>query len=84
MATSLSHRWTFILHMIRCAHLCSKPKRHFDGFSRFCTDDSRVSLYLTMRRASPLKNCPFSWGELDAHLIHGSLGPPESSTQTAH
>jgi len=26
---------------------------------------------------------PFPWRDLDPHLIHGSLGPPESSTQTA-
>jgi len=32
---------------------------------------------------SPPKLCPFPWGNLDHHLIHGSPGPPESSTQTA-
>ena len=26
---------------------------------------------------------PFPWGDLDPHLIHGSPGPPKSSTQTA-
>ena len=31
----------------------------------------------------PPQNCPFPWGDLDPHLIHGSLGPPESITQTA-
>jgi len=31
----------------------------------------------------PPKNCPFPWGNLDLHLVNGSLGPPESSTQTA-
>jgi len=29
------------------------------------------------------QNCAFPWGDLDSDLIHGSLGPPESSTQTA-
>jgi len=28
------------------------------------------------------KNAPFPWGELDLHLIHNCLGPPECSTQT--
>ena len=31
----------------------------------------------------PPHNCPFSWRDVDLHLIHGSLGSPESSTQTA-
>ena len=30
----------------------------------------------------PLK-LPISWGDPGPHLIHGSLGPPESTTQTA-
>jgi len=29
------------------------------------------------------QNCPFPWGDLDPHLIHGPLGPPESTSQTA-
>jgi len=29
------------------------------------------------------KNCPFLQGTLDLHLIHGSLGPPESLTEMA-
>jgi len=31
----------------------------------------------------PFQNCSFLWGDLDSRLIHGSLGPPKSSTQTA-
>jgi len=31
----------------------------------------------------PPQNCPFPWGNLDSHLIHGSLGPLKSSTQMA-
>jgi len=34
-------------------------------------------------RRHPLSKCPFPWGDLDPHLIHGSLGPPESTSQTA-
>jgi len=33
--------------------------------------------------AHPPQNCPFPWMDLDPNLIRGSLGPPESSTQTA-
>jgi len=59
-----------------------QPKRHLVRFSCFCTDDHRVSPYFTTGLPWPLKIAP-SHGDLDAHLIHGSLGPPESSTQTA-
>jgi len=30
----------------------------------------------------PLSKLPLPTGDLDPHLIHGSLGPPESSTKT--
>jgi len=33
---------------------------------------------------SALKIAPFPWGDLDPHLIHDLLGPPESTTQTAY
>ena len=29
------------------------------------------------------QSCPFPWGDLDHHLINGSSGQPESSTQMA-
>jgi len=29
------------------------------------------------------ENCPFPWGDLNPHLTHHSVGPPESSTKTA-
>jgi len=32
----------------------------------------------------PLKIAPSRWGDLDSHLIHGSLGQPKSSTQMAY
>jgi len=41
-----------------------------------------VSLYFTMLHPFPPPNCPFPWGDADSHLVHGSLGPLESSTQT--
>ena len=59
------------------------PHRHLNRFSRFCTDDRRVSLYFTMGHPFPPQNCPIPWVDLDPHLIRGSLGPTESSTQTA-
>jgi len=29
------------------------------------------------------QNCPFPWGDPGPHLVHGSLAPPESISQTA-
>jgi len=72
--------------MILTAHAGPQPKRHPYLFSRLCTDDLRVSLYFTMGRLfspPPQKNCPFQWGDLEHHLIHGYPGPPKSSTQMA-
>jgi len=42
-----------------------------------------VSLYFTMGYPFPPQNCPFPWWDLDPHLIHGLLVPPEYTTQTA-
>jgi len=53
------------------------------GFRHFCTDDCRVSLYFTLGRPFPPSKLPFPMGGSGPHLIHGSLGPPISSTQTA-
>ena len=47
--------------------------------SRFCTAHGRKSLYFTMGASFP-QNCPLPWGNLNPHLIHGSLGPSESSS----
>jgi len=71
------HLWT-PSNTIPTAHPSPQPKRHLNRFSGFCTDDRRVSLYsyFTMGR-------PFPVGDLNPHLIHGSLCPSESSTQTA-
>jgi len=37
-----------------------------------------------MGRPFPPQNCPFPCGDLDPHLIHGSLGPPESPQPKGH
>ena len=42
-----------------------------------------VSLYFTMGCTFPPQNGPFPQGDLNPHLIYGSLGPLESSTWTA-
>jgi len=44
----------------------------------------RAECHHTLQRTapSPLKNAPFHGGS-EPYLIHGSLGPPKSSTQTA-
>jgi len=34
-------------------------------------------------RLSSPQNYPFPWGNVDSHLIHGSLGPPQTSNLTA-
>ena len=41
--------------------------------------------WLTMLFSGPdnLQSCHFPLGDLDPRLIHGSLGPPKSPTQTA-
>jgi len=52
--------------MIATAHPSPQPKRHLDRFSRFCTDDRRVSLCFTM-------GCPFSPSKLP--LPMGGIGP---------
>ena len=46
-----------------------------------CTPHGRVSLGLPGHVLSP-NNCAFAWGS-GHHLIHASLGAPESITQTA-
>jgi len=74
---------TPIYFMIPWGRPSPQFKLHHDWFSYFHTGDCRVSLYFTMERSFPPQNCPFPWGDLDPHLIHGSLGPPKSSTQMA-
>ena len=74
--------WTYIEFMIPWVSPSTQPKQNLDRFSHFCTDDHRVPLYFAMGRAFLLKITP-SHGGCGPHLIRGSLGPPESSTQTA-
>ena len=50
--------------------------------SHFCIANGRVSLGMPSHVLSP-KNCPFASGNLYPHLIHGSLIPPDPTTQTA-
>ena len=70
--------------MISWAHSSPQPKRHLDRFSRFCTDNCRVSLYFTMGRPFPSQSWPSIGGSgPPSNTVHGSLGPTESSTQTA-
>jgi len=54
------------------------------GSGIFFTAHRRVSSGMPRHVLSP-KNCVFTFGDLDPHLIrvHDSFGPPESSTQTA-
>jgi len=68
--------------MIPWAHPSTEPKGHLDRFSRLSRDDRRVSLYFRMGRPFPLKIAG-SHGGSAPHLIHGSLGQPESSTEMA-
>jgi len=42
-----------ISYIIRWTHWSPQPKQCLDWFSRFCTDDRKVSLYFTMGRPSP-------------------------------
>ena len=47
------------------AHPSPQPKLQIDRFSRFCTDDRRVSYTLQRFSRIPLKIFPFPWGYLD-------------------
>jgi len=52
------------------------------GSAVYTTSQQRTAILHNQPPFSPY-NCPFLCGYLDPHLIHGSMGPPESSTQTA-
>ena len=77
------HRWIPILHMIPCAHLSPKPNGISICLALFAQMNAECHCTLQWDAPSPRKNCPFPWGNLDPHLIRGSLGPPESPIQTA-
>jgi len=72
-------------HWRQCwAQPSPNTKWHLDWFSRFCTAHGRETLYFTMGRPFSLFKLLLPMGGIwTPHLIHGSLGPPESSTQTA-
>ena len=59
-----------------------QPKRHLDSCSHFCTAHGRVSACMPGHVHSPCK-LSVGIGRSGPHLIHGSLGPPESTRQTA-
>jgi len=66
--------------MVPSAHSSPQPKRHLDRFSHFCTvhGDCRRGC---LGKSFPLK-IAFRTRGPGPHLIHTSLDPPESITQT--
>jgi len=68
-------------YVIPWAHLSPQCKWHLRWFIRFCTAHHRV-LHFTIGHPFPLTIAP-SHGVSGPHLIHGSLCPPKSSTQTS-
>jgi len=58
-------------------HPTQHPKLHLNRYSCFRTPHGKES-QLQCAATFPPQNCP-----LDPHLIHSSLGPPESTAQTA-
>jgi len=74
-------------HLTRDSLGPSEPKRHLERFSRFCTDDRRVSLYFTMVCLFPLKiaSCPLAMGVSGPHVIRAAVGMgiPVTATVTA-
>jgi len=53
----------------------SQPKQHLDQLNRLHSSWQTL-LYFTMGCPFPPQNCPFTEGDLDPYLTHGSLGPP--------
>ena len=58
------------------------PKWLLDHFSHFCATHGRQSWYITVGHPLSLKIALFVVGSWP-HQVRGSLGPPESATQTA-
>jgi len=75
-----SHLANTIELLLPSAHPSPQSKRQIDRFSRSCTAHGRKPPMLIVGSYFP--EIDPSHGELDAHLIHGSLGQPKSSTQT--
>ena len=82
MATSLSATGP-PSNTIPTAHPSPQPKQHLDRFSRFCTDDCRMSLYFTTGCPFPPSKLPLPTGGIWIPSNTWFLGPPKSSTQTA-
>ena len=84
MCPHMRAHWRHLANVIELvlpsAHPNLQPKRQIDRFSHFCTAHGRVSSGMPGHVFSP--NCPLAWGS-GPHLIHASLGPSESITQTA-
>ena len=79
---STAHGWfTHILPHASLSPTEAMPQRHLLRFSCFCTAHGRQSLYFTVGLPFPLQN-PIHIRDLDSHLTHGSLGPPESTYHT--
>ena len=61
----------------------SKSQTTSHSVQPFCTAHGRDLWYFTMGRRFLQLKLSIPIGDLDPNLIHGSLGPPESSTHTA-
>ena len=55
----------------------------FFQFTFFTSPYNPVLYSAFFRLPYTTKSCPFTCGDLDPHLIHASVGPPESTSQTA-
>ena len=66
----------------------SAPKRNLDRFSRFfraysLNQTCKILCFTMLKSGTDNPKMPLSVGDYRPHLTHGSLGPPESRTQTA-
>jgi len=68
--------------MVPWARPSPQPKWHLDQFSFFTQMTTKCPYTLQWNAPFPLK-IACSHGDLDPHLKHGSVGPPESLTQLA-
>jgi len=69
------------------AHLTHTPHSPSQMAARlvqlFCPANAAFSIYITLCHPISRKNWPFQWGDLDPHLIHCSLDPPNPPPQMA-
>jgi len=68
--------------MIPWAHPSPQPKPHLDQFPVFAQLTAECPYTSQWDAPFPLKIAA-SHGDLDPHLTHDSLGPPEATTQMA-